>query len=470
MKLPLTLVALRRQIQAGMLNVGDALRMQAGAMASDPWHCVVQASKPVTAAPDQTLPLAGVGLAHKDIFVTPDRRPVCGARVAPDFDASISPLVGRLATAGGVTLGSLSMAEFAAGITGENPNLPLPINPLGTRYAVGGSSSGSAVAVAAGLCYGSLGTDTAGSLRIPAATCGIFTLKPTQNVLELQGCFPLAPSLDTAGILARSALDAAVLFAAAMAPERRADILPAMDTVLDSLGGVAEAIHLPDRPWRIATVTDHPQARFSANAQVREAVLGVAQEFSHGPTRHHRQLDALQDMQRCASTILHVEAAGTHYGRLQAQDPGLSAITRAVVLPGAAIPAVWLEAAQRGRGALRQQFVEHYLSDADILLTPILPLGLPDWDQVRTGSPRFAPAALLAMFSWASFVNYLGLPAVVFPIAHDAQGAPVCVQAIGRPRSEEALLAFAYHLEQRLFGCNGFVKRVPLPHFHCPDS
>src|SRR5690606_25648989 len=137
--------------------------------------------------------------------------------------------------AGATTLGTLSMAEFASGITGENPNLPLPVNPLGARYAVGGSSSGSAVAVAAGLCYGSLGTDTAGSLRIPAATCGIFTLKPTQNVLELQGCYPLAPSLDTAGIMTRSALDAAVLFAAAMAPERRADILPAMGAVLESL-------------------------------------------------------------------------------------------------------------------------------------------------------------------------------------------------------------------------------------------
>lgn len=463
--LPPTLVELRRKVMNGALSVEDALQPQVDAMGRDEWHSVVHRFSVNGVVPEREQPLAGIGLAHKDMFAMVRHQPACGARNVPAFDAPASPLIERLTDAGSATLGALTMAEFAAGVTGQNANLPLPINPLGARYAVGGSSSGSAVAVAAGLCFGSLGTDTAGSVRIPAATCGIFALKPTYGVLEAHGCFPLAPSLDTVGVLSRSALDAAVLFAVSMPPERRVVILPQFTDVIHELGGVAATRHLPTQPWRVATVLEHPLERFSANAQVRDAVASVAREFSDNVISYSGPLEVASDVQKKASTILHVEAAATHYARLQASGSELSAITRAVVVPGAAIPAAWYCIALSERDTLREQFIARYLNSADILLTPILPHGVPDWDQVHTDSADFDTASLLAMFSWAAFVNYLGLPAVVFPVGLDRNGAPVCVQAVGRPYSEAMLLAFAYHVERRLFGTTGFVSRLPLSHF-----
>src|SRR5690606_17792408 len=127
------------------------------------------------------------------------------------------------------TLAAVGMAEFACGATGENPHLPRPVNPVDPLAAVGGSSSGSGVAVAAGLCYASLGTDTAGSVRIPAATCGIVGFKPGRDVLPNTGTHPLAPSLDTVGVLARSARDAAQVFAAMLPPDQRQRLFPAGD-------------------------------------------------------------------------------------------------------------------------------------------------------------------------------------------------------------------------------------------------
>lgn len=465
-----TLVGLRRQIMDGEVNVYDALQAQFAALCHDEWNSLVHQFTSDNDVPVRDQPLSGVGLAHKDMFVTLGHQPSCGAKNRPDFDAPTSPLIARFTKAGSATLGMLTMAEFAAGVTGQNANLPLPLNPVGSRYAVGGSSSGSAVAVAAGLCYGSLGTDTAGSVRIPAATCGVFGLKPTYGVLETQGCYPLAPSLDTVGILSRSALDAAVLFAIAMDAGRREKILPQFDDVIHKLGGVAQAHHLPEQAWQLATAVDHPSAQFSANDAVRGAIFRVAREFSSDdPVSYPSPLDGVADITQKATTVLYVEAAATHYERLQAPDSSLSFITRAIMVPGAAIPAVWYSLAQSPRDTLRQEFIDRYLSKADILLTPILPHGVPDWDQVRTDSDCFEPASLLALFSWSSFVNYLGLPAVVFPVGVDKNGAPISIQAIGRPYSEAMLLAFAYHVEQRLFGTAGFVSRLPLSHSVCPD-
>src|SRR5690606_35766522 len=151
----------------------------------------------------------------------------------------------------------LAMAEFACGATGENPHLPLPVNPVDALAAVGGSSSGSGVAVASGLCYASLGTDTAGSVRIPAATCGVLGFKPGRGVLPDTGTHPLAPSLDTVGILARSAADAAEVFAAMLLPDQRQKLFRWSDTAgASGAGGIA--LHEPD-DCRIAACFTHPR-------------------------------------------------------------------------------------------------------------------------------------------------------------------------------------------------------------------
>ena len=159
----------------------------------------------------------------------------------------------RLAGHGALNLGALAMAEHACGAAAENPHAPALMNPLDSAAAVGGSSSGSAVAVAAGLCPASLGTDTAGSVRMPAATCGLIGLKPTPGRLSAQGVAPLAPTLDTVGVIARDALDAASVFAAAL-PAGDED--PGLPLRLDAL----ERELARPRDWRIANAL-HAQGK-----------------------------------------------------------------------------------------------------------------------------------------------------------------------------------------------------------------
>ena len=160
-------------------------------------------------------PLHGIPVALKDLVMTRGVRTTCGSRIlkdwVPETDATVAA---RLAAAGAVLLGKLNMHEFAYGPTGVNPHYGTPSNPWGADRMPGGSSSGSGAAVAAGLCAGALGTDTGGSIRIPASLCGIVGLKPTYGRVSRAGVVPLAWSLDHIGPMTRTVADAALLLQA----------------------------------------------------------------------------------------------------------------------------------------------------------------------------------------------------------------------------------------------------------------
>lgn len=471
--LPPTLTALRLQCANGEMTPQQALALQAEALDHDAqWHAVTE-RLPLAPAGDPARPLAGVGLAHKDIFTIGDRRPRCGASFIPAGQPAASPVAQALEHAGSSTLAMLGLAEFAGGVTGENPNLPLPCNPADPKAAVGGSSSGSAVAVAAGLCYGSLGTDTAGSVRIPAATCGVLGLLPTRELLSRTGCFPLSPNLDTVGLLTRSAMDAAQLLANSLPPDVAQTVLPKLvrtDTAALKTGGARlhESLALP-RTLRLSLALDHPDARFTPTAKHAQALTDFAHSWPVAAPVRQIRITQQSELARSASVLLHVDAATTHYDALRANDHSLGDIPRGVALPGAAIPASWYAQCLSQRATLLQAFCDSHLADSDIILTPVLPHGVPDWDEVLTHSPGFKPVSLLGLFSWTAWVNYLGLPAVVFPIARDERGRPICVQAIGRPHTEALLLAFAYEYEVAHHGHCGFVpspaalSSAPLP-------
>ncbi|MCD9473031.1 amidase family protein, partial [Photobacterium phosphoreum] len=258
--------------------------------------------------------------------------------------------------------------------------------------------------------------------------------------------------LDTAGIITRSALDASVLFALAMTPEQQVAVMPEFNDAANRLADGSYNYQTAKKPVRITTVTNHPNQRFNAIPSVRDAILSVAEQFSDAAVEHHTTLDDLPEIVKKANTILHVEASATHTQRLRSSSSELSAITRAVALPGAAIPSSWYVSALQQRNTILTRFLDRYFSSNDILLTPVLPLGIPNWESVLTTSPRFESTALLALFSWTSFVNYLGLPAVVFPIGLDANGLPISIQAIARPYNESTLLAFAHQAECKLSG------------------
>jgi len=441
--LPAGIAELRAALLKGDIGLRDTLSRQRSAFAADPRHSAAALFDLPVELPDVALPLAGVGLAHKDIFMLPGRAPGCGTDPAiptPPPAGAAATLIRRLDAAGSRPMAALVMAEHACGATGENPHYPLPRNPLDEQAAVGGSSSGSAVAVAAGLCYGSLGTDTAGSVRIPAATCGILGLKPTKGLLPTHGVAPLAPSLDTAGILARGACDAALILENLVAPAQARRLFPQ--------GAGALAGPQAEKTWRVATCWEHPDPAVSLAPEVGQALQDLVDALPPGSAQVPVALAGLPAWSRLANTLLHAEAAATHQAALRQEAPALTPLTRMVALPGAALPAAWYLAALRERTDHARQFIAEALGRADLLLTPALPRGVPDWKQVLTGETTFEPRRLLDLFCWMSFVNYLGLPAIVFPIGLDDRKRPVSIQAIARPGQEARLLAFARHVEQ----------------------
>lgn len=163
---------------------------------------------------------------------------------------------------------------------------------------------------------------------------------------------------------------------------------------------------------------------------------------------------------RLARVMLHVEAASTHMALLRDARGTLGPAARAVLMPGLAMPAAWYRDALAMRSAMLDGFVSHTLADAELLLLPALALGVPDWDAVTPGGGAFDRAALDSLHAWMPYANYLGVPAVVFPVGRDAGGRPLCVQAVARPGAEATLLAFVHQWEN-LRGSPPFSLPIP---------
>jgi aspartyl-tRNA(Asn)/glutamyl-tRNA(Gln) amidotransferase subunit A len=420
-ELPSSLLALQADIAARRISVAEALAVQfACVQATDAaTHCVVTALQPPDGVAAHAGPLSGAALAHKDIFSLRGRAPGCGMhRGRADAACAPAAVIHQLAQAGAAQSATLVMAPLACGATGENANdEQRVVNPVAATAAVGGSSSGSAVAVAAGLCYVSLGTDTAGSVRIPAASCGVIGLKTTAELLSAEGVMPLAPSLDSVGILARHAEDAAAVLRV-LAPQLRED--PQQHELR-----IDARLFLKHIDPAVADTLD----AFCTRAGLPPGAVTAG------------DLPERAELTRLAETLLHVEASRLHRRGLQQQDLPDSAV--AVALPGVAIPDAWHSAAKAARAGHARAFASRYFGDKDVLLLPALPNPVPDWDAVDTRSPGFQARTLLALHRYMGFVNYIGFPALVMPVGHDGRGRPICVQVLARPYHEHTLLRFA---------------------------
>ena len=434
-----TIAGLQQALARGDLRPGEALAAQRQRLTSldSTFHAVVDALPDTLLPPESTGPRAGVGLAHKHIFDLPSRAPGVGGGQGIQASGRIAaPVLQNLARSGASHLATLTMAEFACGSTSANPHFPRCINPLLADAVVGGSSSGSAVAVASGMVYGSLGTDTAGSVRMPAATCGLVGLKTTHGLLPREGVFPLAPSLDSVGVLARCADDARQILLGASPSER---LQPATDT--------RAAMWLPS-----PGIDD----RVGAAMQT----LAAAFDWPETAFNDHAALTQL------AEIVLHYEAAATHRSALLARS--LSPLVEAVALPGLVMPADWHSAALADRARQVTNFVQQQLRAVDVLVMPALPAPVPDWQTVTLGHATFDVRQLLALHRFMGFINYLGLPALVVPIARDARGMPISVQLVGRPFHELTLLRLAAQIEARFF-CMTEPTASPAPSFSSED-
>lgn len=393
-------------------------------------------------------PYSGAALAHKDIFEQDNRSPGQGIRRGVAHARSQqSNLLSRLKLAGFADLGALSMTPLACSSVAEpiltsRKTQQTCLNPLDDNWAVGGSSSGSACAVASGAIYGSLGSDTAGSVRIPAFTCGVMGLKPTFGLIRKHGIKTLCPSLDTTGILTRSAHDADILLEVIANRNLlvKAKPLPAQYNVTS---------WIPDPVQRDSSQRDACELE----GHIAQILNAFAQDFKH--TIHEGSL-AFVDQTASLQTILMNEEIGSSHQKDILNQRAIAAIAELGTM-GLVAPIEWVHYAQRARSQFVHAFVDTHLKHTDILITPAYAYSIPDVNEVTLKAPQFNARKRVGLHQFTSFVNYLGLPALVMPIARDAMGKPVSIQLIAKPFHERTLIAYATHIENLIFGEKGIL-------------
>jgi aspartyl-tRNA(Asn)/glutamyl-tRNA(Gln) amidotransferase subunit A len=414
-ELPARMTHLQANIRAGEVSVNDALvaQLKRGQSLNAKFPCVVEE---FPLLPPHDGPLAGIALAHKDIFQLNDRMPGCGVGLGlKQSGIDSAAAMTNLQQAGASQWAALVMAPYACGATSQNAHFARCINPTDANAAVGGSSSGSAVAVASGMSYAALGTDTAGSVRIPAATCGLLGLKTTHGAVSNAGCAPLAPSLDSVGILSRYAEDAREMWTALCPQLPRQAVKQTWNCEL----------WLPEEvlaPLVVQTIRNWV-SQFGANV----IHINMEQEF-----------DVLN---RHAQRILFYETAQTHHAALK--DGTAEPSVQSIGLMGLGLPKSWYKASLQSRSFLLHEFVHQHFSAAEFLIMPSLADTVPDWQTVEIGHASFDRKALFAMHRYMGFVNYLGLPSLNLPIGRDARGRAICVQVLAKPFAEHQLLNFA---------------------------
>lgn len=384
----------------------------------------------VTNPSDSSMPLAGVGVAHKDIFNLPDRSPGLGRDTGSRKPGlSQAWAVEQLEKAGATNFGALTMAEDACSATGQTRHLPTALNPLGADIAVGGSSSGSAVAVASGMVFASLGTDTAGSVRIPAMTCGVMGLKTTHGLIPRDGMSLLCPSLDSIGVLARSV----------------GDLVELMQVLAPKL--VWQNLH-SQAAIKVGYWLDGAQM----DGQIHDVVGPVMRQYGQthiAPVSHERRASALQEL------IMAYEVGRTHAARIAGADAcsqvaGLGSY-------GLTIPNIWWREALRQRPEHLKAFIDDVFGKVDVMMAPLQTDLLPKTSEVYLGNAEFKAAKLLGLHRYCGWVNYLGLPALSLPIGTTSDGLPVSIQLIARPFHEVQLLALAAQIQSDIYGAHGIM-------------
>lgn len=383
-------------------------------------------------------PLLGVPLAHKDMF---DRRgfvATCGSRVPGRTIAARSgTAIERLELAGAVTIGSLNMAEFALGATGHNAAFGDCRNPWNPDYISGGSSSGCGAAVACAAAFGSLGSDTGGSIRIPAAASGVFGLKPTYGLIPRTGSMKLAPSIDVIGPVARSVADLSCLLQviaggdgqdAQCSMRAPPDYRAAVGLGVEGLSiGVPGNYFLDDLDPPVRTAFERSLAAFeSAGARLVEVAI-----------------PAIEWMAELSRAIVYAEATALHAASLGQHAETYTPQVRLRASLGLAIPStLHLEALQL-RLPLLQQLSRQVFDRCDLLLTPTLPIRVPRRDETDVGAGPDLWSLLAKLVRCTAPINYSGLPAISVPAGLDDRGLPIGMQLVAGPYAEPTLLRAA---------------------------
>jgi AtzE family amidohydrolase len=383
-------------------------------------------------------PLAGVPFAVKNLFDVAGVVTLAGSKIHADRPPAAldAAAVAALRRAGAILVGCLNMDEYAYGFTTENAHHGITHNPHDLTRVPGGSSGGSAAAVAGGLAPLTLGTDTNGSIRVPAALCGVFGLKPTYGRVSRAGVVLLAASFDHVGPFARSVADLAAAFDAIQGPdpgdlacaERPAEpCTPHLDRSVDGLRLAVAGGHF----------ARHGEAAALAAVQRVARALGVTREV---------ELPEPQRARAAAMIITACEGSALHLASLKTRAKDFDPVTRDRFLAGALVPGSLYAQAQRFRTWYRGRVAEVF-RDLDVLLAPTTPWPAPAVGALRAASQDGDAFTRSHLGVFTQPLSFIGLPVISVPLV--APGAlPLGVQLVAAPWRESALFRVAAHLER----------------------
>jgi len=395
-------------------------------------------------------PLHGVPLAHKDMYYSKGKLAECGSKIRKGFvPSATATAVERLEAAGSFRLGAVNMVEFAYGPTGHNVHTGNVCNPWSVDCITGGSSSGSGSAVGARLVPAALGSDTGGSIRMPAHFCGVSGFKPTNNRVSRANAMPLSFTLDTVGPLAQTAEDCALILSIIAGPDPldpTTASAPKWDTkatkrpVKGMTIGIPKSFYVDDLESDVAKALDDAIAVFKK--------LGVKVVEVDLPDQNLVAAAAL--------IVLAVEAATYHAPWLRARPDDYGAQVRNRLQNGLAYSAVeYLEALRWRAHALEAHLAA--TAKCDAVLAPVSRAVAPTIAETDVGGAGNAEAIIQGITRFMRPVNYLGLPALVLPAGFGQRDMPIGLQMIGRPFNDEHVAALGIAFQ----GVTDFHTRVP---------
>jgi amidase len=379
-------------------------------------------------------PLHGIPMAVKDVFYTTDIRTGLGSAIYQDWQAPYeSTATARLRAAGVVMLGKLTATEGV--YADHHPTIAPPINPFGAGHWTGTSSSGSGVAVTAGLAYATLGSDTGGSIRLPSSCCGLVGVKPTWGRVSRHGVFPLAESLDHVGPMARSAADAAALLAAIAGPD------PADPTAVS----IAAPDYLAEIEGGIAGLTvgiDWTFLQAKATSEVLDSIATVVTTLTRlGAHFVDVTFPETEAILRGWAVQCAVEAAIAHRDTYPARRAEYGPRLAALLDHGAAFTGIELGEALKSRRNFNGR-VALMFEGIDLFLVPGLPVAGPTLDYMASLGED--PEAILAIGPFTAPFDVCGYPTLTTPCGASEAGIPIGFQFVGKPFAEANLCRAAH--------------------------
>ncbi len=378
-------------------------------------------------------PLAGVPFAAKNLFDIAGVTTLAGSKILAGNPPAQqdATAVARLRAAGAVLVGATNMDEFAYGFVTENAHHGVTRNPHDTERVAGGSSGGSAAAVAARMVPLALGSDTNGSIRVPAAFCGVYGLKPTYGRVSRAGAFPFVASLDHVGPFAKSTRDLAAVFDVLQGPDER-------DPVSSRRPGepVSGALKHGAKGLRVGLL-----GGYFAKGGSPEVFAAVERVTKTVGASEVVEIDGVELARTAAFLITAAEGGNLHLDRLRTRPGDFDPAVVERLMAGALVPSAWYVQAQRYR-RIFQQRMRKVFERFDILLAPATPCPAIKIGQktIAFGGQEIPARANLGMYTQP--ISFLGLPVVTVPVI-DPGKLPLGVQLIGAPYSEAALLQVA---------------------------